>query len=452
MQRTYNEKLLEDFIKRYPKDFLSEDLSFVSQQPIIGGFRPDLIFRDVASVPVIVEVQLNALDRNHLYRILEYKDLLLENSDFDVARTIIVSNSVPVKYQRLLRVHNIEYISISKEEFLEKARLLDPEVDISFSSGASPVLAEEWLTAANVLSQLSPKKKEQNTLDLEAVVFWTSERGYNAYNFRYENLYEIENQRQAYFNDWRLFPRKAGTDSDLADLVNVPNEILVSTHISRTLNRSNLHILSSWMNFLGKYARYKEYEDEEVVFGCRGYDDLYDYEVYIRDRIRVLRPLWFAYDLENGYDADKIQEDLSLLQSIKLYAGKYPNYSEVTFCSEFEIVRGPGSLLKNWQRRRKLLIDLGYSDEVKRLEDQAFDCEWTTVRIKRLCNSYVRTMRDLFEHLAWSHLDANSGELRLDKKCHLCLKEPAFLRHLDPEALELSARFFSHLKKLEDTT
>jgi hypothetical protein len=43
----YSEGLLEKFVKDHPEVFLGERLTLVSQQPLLGGFRPDLIFRDI---------------------------------------------------------------------------------------------------------------------------------------------------------------------------------------------------------------------------------------------------------------------------------------------------------------------------------------------------------------------------------------------------------------------
>ena len=71
----YNEKLVEEIVKEFPKEFLGEELELIAQQPTLGGFRPDLIFCNKEGRAVIVEIQLNALDRVHLYKSLEYRDL-----------------------------------------------------------------------------------------------------------------------------------------------------------------------------------------------------------------------------------------------------------------------------------------------------------------------------------------------------------------------------------------
>ena len=66
----YSEKLVENTIKDFPFELLGEQLIFMEQQPKLAGFRPDLLFIDQKQQPVIVEVQIDALDRNHLYRSL----------------------------------------------------------------------------------------------------------------------------------------------------------------------------------------------------------------------------------------------------------------------------------------------------------------------------------------------------------------------------------------------
>jgi hypothetical protein len=83
--RRYDEKLLEEFIRDYPQAFLGEQLHLVHQQATIGGFRPDLIFQDANGRMVIVEVQLRALDRAHLYRTLEYRDLVMQQMQCEAA-------------------------------------------------------------------------------------------------------------------------------------------------------------------------------------------------------------------------------------------------------------------------------------------------------------------------------------------------------------------------------
>ena len=114
MKRKYDEKLVEDALRDFPQDFLGEPIELLNQQASIAGFRPDLIFKDLRGIPVIVEVQLKALDRNHLYRSIEYRDMYKEETGSKEVRVILFCNSIPSKYQRLLTTHGVHCIKIEK--------------------------------------------------------------------------------------------------------------------------------------------------------------------------------------------------------------------------------------------------------------------------------------------------------------------------------------------------
>jgi len=85
--KKYSEADIEKNIKDNPVIFLGrEDLILLtknSKQKLNNGTHiPDIIFRKkrTKKTIVIVELQITALDRNHLYKALEYRDLyLIEN-------------------------------------------------------------------------------------------------------------------------------------------------------------------------------------------------------------------------------------------------------------------------------------------------------------------------------------------------------------------------------------
>ena len=133
----YNEKLLENFIRDFPEQFIGESLTLLEQQPVLAGFQPDLLFRDAEGVPTIVEVQTEALDRVHFYRILEYRDLLKHEGDYPQVRVILVANSIPEKYKILVELHNVLLILISKKDFAKKAAQLHPGTVVEFESTKS---------------------------------------------------------------------------------------------------------------------------------------------------------------------------------------------------------------------------------------------------------------------------------------------------------------------------
>jgi predicted transcriptional regulator of viral defense system len=130
----YNEKLLEAFIRDYPQLFIGESLKLIEQQPVLAGFRPDLLFQDVEGTPTIVEVQTEALDRIHFYRTLEYRDLLKHEGPHPEVRVILVANSIPAKYRILIELHNVRLVLIAKEDFAAKVEKLCPDTVVEFES------------------------------------------------------------------------------------------------------------------------------------------------------------------------------------------------------------------------------------------------------------------------------------------------------------------------------
>lgn len=447
MERDYSEKLLEEFIRDYPLMFLGEELTLVSQQPIIAGFRPDLIFQDKSGAIVIVEVQINDLDRNHLYRILEYRDSLLDEGDSCVLRMILFSNSVPERYKRILRVHNITSITISKEDFIAKVRMIQP--DLLIRHGADISRGEPYLSGKQLLAQLASKRcKNQQSIGVDAVVFWMLAPFEDRHrDIQFGNLYDIQNEGQIFYNNYHHSQAKIGPD-DLEDTMCVPEEIVISANILN-IKRDSLYILYSWLDFLSSLGHAKEYDDQEVIFGHRGMYDIYDYEDYIRGGIRKIGPLLNRYGSTYDYDVDAIQRDLSMLQSIKLYAGSYPNYREISLCSSFEVFGGPGSREKNWQRRQDFLKGLRTEEQIRSIASFASTSKWYTVRITSSSRSYVGIMGNVLRHLEVAHFAPQNDQMTFSTQCHRCLITPAFLRDLNPDALALSARFFSHLKNLE---
>ncbi len=132
----YSEKLLEDFIRDFPNEFLGEPFALDSQQPRLAGFRPDLIFRDASGLPTIVEVQIGPLDRNHLYRMLEYRDLLREKAGYSKVSVTLVANTLPDRYRSLLDIHGVKVVLISVATFVAKVKSLRPELTVVFAQQA----------------------------------------------------------------------------------------------------------------------------------------------------------------------------------------------------------------------------------------------------------------------------------------------------------------------------
>lgn len=115
----FTEKLVEACVATSPSAFLPFKASLDRRQQKLGGFIPDLILASDDG-PVVLEIQLHALDRGHLYRLLEYRDLY-EDAYGIRPRVILMSEIVPDRYKPLLRTHGIETITFVRADFIRLA-------------------------------------------------------------------------------------------------------------------------------------------------------------------------------------------------------------------------------------------------------------------------------------------------------------------------------------------
>jgi hypothetical protein len=111
---------MEDCIAEAPEQVLGRPLRLNAQQRRLGGFIPDLIFKDPTGKSVIVEVQQFALDRYHLYKCLEYRDLLVIEEGLEPT-VILVCESVPERYQTLINTHGIDLFILERTNLISIA-------------------------------------------------------------------------------------------------------------------------------------------------------------------------------------------------------------------------------------------------------------------------------------------------------------------------------------------
>lgn len=117
----FSEKFMEDCIAEAPEAFLGRPLKLAQQQPRLGGFVPDLVFVDHLGDPLIVEVQRAALDRYHLYKCLEYRDLFAGSKGGKAPSIILVCETFAPRYEAIAATHNIEVFVIDQKTFTNKA-------------------------------------------------------------------------------------------------------------------------------------------------------------------------------------------------------------------------------------------------------------------------------------------------------------------------------------------
>jgi hypothetical protein len=72
--KSFSEKFFEVLIEKHPKHFLGEDLVFIETPSQIQRLIPDSLFASKDGAYVVLEIQKGALDRNHTYKLLDYRD------------------------------------------------------------------------------------------------------------------------------------------------------------------------------------------------------------------------------------------------------------------------------------------------------------------------------------------------------------------------------------------
>jgi len=125
---TFSEKFMEDCIHANPTAFLDEKVEIVARQQRIGGFIPDLIVRNHKHEILIVEIQQRALDHYHLYKSLEYRDLIRQQDATSTIRIVLFCETMDVRFRLLLKTHSIELIEMDRKRFVAIAVVKTPEI------------------------------------------------------------------------------------------------------------------------------------------------------------------------------------------------------------------------------------------------------------------------------------------------------------------------------------
>jgi hypothetical protein len=118
---------MEDCICASPSAFLGQEVEIVARQKRIRSFVPDLIVKNRNNEILIIEIQQRALDRYHLYKSLEYRDLILTNSGGAV-RIVLFCETMDARFRELLKTHSIELITMERNKFISMAVCHTPEI------------------------------------------------------------------------------------------------------------------------------------------------------------------------------------------------------------------------------------------------------------------------------------------------------------------------------------
>jgi hypothetical protein len=122
---------MEDCVHANPAAFLGESVEVAARQKRFGKFVPDLILKNAKGEVLIVEIQQRALDRYHLYKSLEYRDLVLAETEGLTVRIVLLCETMDERFRQLLRTHSIELIEIERKDFIATAVRETPAI-VSF--------------------------------------------------------------------------------------------------------------------------------------------------------------------------------------------------------------------------------------------------------------------------------------------------------------------------------
>lgn len=131
----FSETLWEDYVEENPKEFLNEELIKNTRQKVIPAGKSDLTFRDKSNRLVLVELQLDALDRKHMSQTLEYRMDYIDKGEKNI-RTILLCNEIREKrktyidkWNKTVPNLNLETIVISQDKCREIIQKIDPAVE-----------------------------------------------------------------------------------------------------------------------------------------------------------------------------------------------------------------------------------------------------------------------------------------------------------------------------------
>jgi hypothetical protein len=111
------ERDMEEAVARCPDLFIEAGLHFVRRQVVLNGRRPDILFEDVLSRHLLVELERGKLDDEHLQRHVYY--FYDDRAQYPEThpRLMFLGNRVIPQHKEFLEYHGYEYTEIPEREF-----------------------------------------------------------------------------------------------------------------------------------------------------------------------------------------------------------------------------------------------------------------------------------------------------------------------------------------------
>ena len=431
----YNEKLVEEVVKELPKEFLGEELELIAQQPILGGFRPDLIFCNKEGRVVIVEIQLNALDRVHLYKSLEYRDLYKISYNITDVQVLLLCNTIEEKYLPILETHSIQCIVFDETKFIEHFKKLHPSKKIRFKPN---YIGKKTVTNREILERLLIKNTQNNLNGVfpeKTIAFWTRINGIHRSpqkTLDYQ-VVSVRPIRERYIERYNHALEGTSLEAPAAFIstplgrepVSLIFEAFLHIPFVDNLDRQLLIAHKYWLTVLLEFLEDEIYRNSVLLSGDYPNNPfLWNYN--IDGGTPFSRVFEKRYSKGMDYDEKLLSDDLELLSSLTVFLGKYPDHEQTKVFTEFTTVAEPDALnsineeLLNRSKKKPLKISFsGISKEA------------------------VVVSHYTLWHILSGHID-DHNKLDLNKTCHICVAMSNDASRISQSALKLSSNHFCH--------
>lgn len=108
---------MEEAVANCPDLFIEPRLTLVRRQVVINGRRPDLLFSDVLSRHLLVELQCGRLDEDHLQRHFYYYFDYRAKYPSTPLRLMFIANRLVPQHKQFLDEHGYEFREYPENEF-----------------------------------------------------------------------------------------------------------------------------------------------------------------------------------------------------------------------------------------------------------------------------------------------------------------------------------------------
>lgn len=480
------ERDFEDLVAAHPELFLGEPFTMVGRQMEFAGLRPDLILRDDHGRVAVVELLARALDLEHIYRAVGYRDIVSRAMGTTRIRLIILCTSADERHRSVALHHGIELQTMTHDEIAERAggcagdrgketlrpdrRIITPDTEVrGVRLTARQVLGELRRPAGPLAERRRGGRnrarvrgsREQPT---DVIHFWLRSwrsHALDALMLDEIDLRTIANPSMIYCNDLAGAPCIRTEHGFLKELPGIPVQVAVEAPAVLALTTGDALTCLAWLELL-QAMQPQHRSDHEVILGWRAAEsgdaggfDPFGYEGHVRGRLRWFRRLWDRYRGETSYDRGRLHADIELLSRLKLLAGIAPGYRAAGLCRTIAIIAGAGSLAATGR------------------SDAHADDAWLTIRFEEIDAGFVVVMRELLSHLllhhraaetasesrlwsAWKAPVSRSGalllahRLDLERPCPECLSKPTPVGLIHPDALDLAYQYFAYVRLPEE--